>query len=452
VLEQVYASRTQQLANPHKLVEALLGLCGDMSQTLESIPTEKFAKGWLLHALATELLKYSIEDDYINLEDMRPDASAAFRDLLESDDWINLKLERFLEVCRKVAEKQAIPAQQVRIRIPTRSGNRQVTGWIAERDQPPIPVSSEYFPFVSLLEDSIVDPSLVRGIVEAFTERLVQLQEKEKISCLCFVEKGAGPIGAVSMLATLVGALNLPACIYRENYWAKRAKLVGYQPTISDRIALVYDLVVTGNGIRQVAKELKTKYDATVVAAVVLFGYDMSRKELESNDQTIKVESIGWYQNLASQVEEIRTKEVGETPDIIKVVSSLVANPRSIASTPRVAGGIEDAPPLQGGKSNMSPSPSHRWNRSLSTYPKAELRVLRFRSVKEIDRAIDLCWQDPNLIGVPRSIADGKTLIVPQDAVQYFSAKGLKFTVSTLLNREELTTEELADMRRKFGM
>ena len=96
--------------------------------------------------------------------------------------------------------------------------------------------------------------------------------------------------------------------------------------------------------------------------------------------------------------------------------------------------------------------PSPRWHRSLSSYPKAELRAVRFRAVKEIDRAIELCWHDPDLLGVPRAIADGKTLIVPNEAVKYFKDQGLKFTVSTLLNREELTTAERAAMRRKYGM
>ena len=96
--------------------------------------------------------------------------------------------------------------------------------------------------------------------------------------------------------------------------------------------------------------------------------------------------------------------------------------------------------------------PSPRWHRSLRSYPQAALRAVRFRAVKDLDRAIELCWHDPDLLGVPRAIADGKTLIVPNEAVKYFKDQGLKFTVSTLLNREELTTAERAAMRRKYGM
>ena len=95
---------------------------------------------------------------------------------------------------------------------------------------------------------------------------------------------------------------------------------------------------------------------------------------------------------------------------------------------------------------------SPQWKRFIGSYANSELRALKFHSVKEINRAIDLCWEDPYLKGIPRATPDGITLIVPEEAVNFFQAHGLKFTVSPLLNRTELTPEQLTEMRRKYGM
>jgi hypothetical protein len=95
---------------------------------------------------------------------------------------------------------------------------------------------------------------------------------------------------------------------------------------------------------------------------------------------------------------------------------------------------------------------SPRWKRSFGSYTNAELRALKFRSVKEFERAIKLCWDDPDLKGLPRGSPDGITLIVPEEAVEYFRARGLKFEVSRVLSSEDLPPEKLAEMRRKYGM
>ncbi len=95
---------------------------------------------------------------------------------------------------------------------------------------------------------------------------------------------------------------------------------------------------------------------------------------------------------------------------------------------------------------------SPRWNRPFSAYTNAELRAVKFRSVKEFDRAIDLLWSDPDLKGMPNRTPDGKTLIVPKEGVAILISKRFKFTVSELLNRDELGPGELAEMRRKHGM
>lgn len=94
----------------------------------------------------------------------------------------------------------------------------------------------------------------------------------------------------------------------------------------------------------------------------------------------------------------------------------------------------------------------YRWARPYGSYSNAEIRALTFKSIKECDRAIDLLWSDPDLIGMPRHYGNNITMFVPQEAVELFKSKRLKFTVSELVDTNTLSPEQLAERRLKHGM
>lgn len=54
----------------------------------------------------------------------------------------------------------------------------------------------------------------------------------------------------------------------------------------------------------------------------------------------------------------------------------------------------------------------------MGSYANVELRALKFPSEDEIDRAIDLCWSNPVLKGVPNDTPGGITLVVPEEVVR----------------------------------
>lgn len=112
-------------------------------------------------------------------------------------------------------------------------------------------------------------------------------------------------------------------------------------------------------------------------------------------------------------------------------------------------GGTAASPPTQGEES-MTSSP--QWRRSIGSYTDKELRALKFRSMNEVGKAIDLIWSHADLRGLPRMTPDGITFIVPEEAVKYFEEVGLKFIVSLLANREDIPPERFAELRRKYGM
>jgi hypothetical protein len=86
-----------------------------------------------------------------------------------------------------------------------------------------------------------------------------------------------------------------------------------------------------------------------------------------------------------------------------------------------------------------------RWFPHLDYYP--EQSVLQFPSDTDLEAAIALLWSD-GLRTLPHDTAGRKTLVIPTEAVPYFTQAGLRFTVKRLRHMSELSPEELKTLRR----
>src|SRR5438876_11590285 len=84
------------------------------------------------------------------------------------------------------------------------------------------------------------------------------------------------------------------------------------------------------------------------------------------------------------------------------------------------------------------------WQPHLSQY--ADQRILTFKSPKDLDAAIDLLWSDA-LRNMPHDTPDGKTLVVPAGAVDYFTRAGLRFTERKALTVSDLSAKEIRRLR-----
>jgi len=88
----------------------------------------------------------------------------------------------------------------------------------------------------------------------------------------------------------------------------------------------------------------------------------------------------------------------------------------------------------------------HRWKPFLSMYRCKEMVALRFASSKDTDEAISRLFSD-ELREMPYDIPGGDTLIVPGEAIAYFA--GLQFKTSDILSPEDVSLEELNELRRQ---
>ena len=97
-----------------------------------------------------------------------------------------------------------------------------------------------------------------------------------------------------------------------------------------------------------------------------------------------------------------------------------------VSKPPRQQADGKPAAQRRGGK---TPRALPEWKSHLGSYRMQT--ILLFESPKDLDAAIDLLWTD-ELRTLPHATPDGQSLVVPTEAVVYFSRKGLKFTAKPL--------------------
>jgi hypothetical protein len=89
--------------------------------------------------------------------------------------------------------------------------------------------------------------------------------------------------------------------------------------------------------------------------------------------------------------------------------------------------------------------PVPEWKASLNAYP--EKQLLRFASKKHLHAAIDLLWTAA-FRTLPHCTPDGRSIVVPEEAVEPLARAGLKFTATRLRSISDLTPTEIRKLRR----
>ena len=85
------------------------------------------------------------------------------------------------------------------------------------------------------------------------------------------------------------------------------------------------------------------------------------------------------------------------------------------------------------------------WKEHLASYK--DIVLLRFDSIKELERAIELLWTD-DLRCLPHDTPDGRSIAIPAEAADYFTRAGLKFSAKKMKSISDLTPDEIEKLRR----
>lgn len=133
-----------------------------------------------------------------------------------------------------------------------------------------------------VLDDTITDADLSRGLIDAYVAAIRVAQRDFDVSFLAFIDKNFGPIGALGLIAALTERTGLPAVVYRERKWSKKADFSTYRPKPGQKGVIVYDLVNTGAAIRAASERISEEFAATISAAVVLYNLSADTTVVET--------------------------------------------------------------------------------------------------------------------------------------------------------------------------
>lgn len=439
----------QRLSGEKDVASGFFDLVQLSTDELPSAREAQLAYHWLLQKIATEVLRYSIEDDRVNcrfLAGLSDPMTHLFGSLdQKSPTDVFESIGRILESLRELPK---VGAHLKDVNIPAlRGGLMPIKAWISDSDKELIPVSSKLYPFMPNLDDSVSDPNLRRTIVNRFVDELKDLQTQYDATCLGFIQKTVGPIGALALASDLAHEVGLPWFAFREGYWLPDTQIAGsYKPGPDDKVIIVYDLYVTGGGIRHAVTSIASQLRAKTVGAVIFFTYGPQPQTIEVGGEEITIRSLAQYRDVEPHIKRLRKDD-----DVHFQKRHLVSlQHRKAPRLPVYRGKASALPQLRGEKEMPNSAPE--WRASFNAYNPSELSAMVFDSIEEFDRAIELCWEDKRFKNMPRYSPDGMSLFVPNEAPSLFKAQGVKFREKKVRGMGDLSAETRDTLRSEQHM
>ena len=313
------AALQEQAPSIHEdIINAMFAICDEAEENIESqfddtsVRERPFRDSAHIRLITQELLKYAIEDEGIDIRDEASAIADAFQSYFERG-----KLEKIYRVYNRIIHKEPIAVRKVELRSPSWEVRVKASMPIDPRQQ--IPVSSASYPIVPILEETLADFRLAAPLADAYARAVEILSHRNSPEALCFIEKAIGPVGALGLFGALVERTNLHAFVFRQRYFRKRGRLSGHVPQRGAQVILVYDLVVSGYGLRTAAKNLEESFGIHVIGAVVLFNYgnsDSIKFEADDREYEFPVISIFHYSEVESEILQIHKGNVSFTKNI----------------------------------------------------------------------------------------------------------------------------------------
>lgn len=279
-----------------------------------------FGQAALVRFLTQELLRYAIEDEGIDVRDEAPRVAEAFSRYFQTSDQTAL-----MSAYESIVRKTPIEVRKVLMRAPDH-GICVYASMPVASDQL-IPVSTSTYPIVPVLEETLADPQFCGDLVSVYASTIEQIRSHVHIDRLCFIEKAVGPVGALGLLSSLVDQTCLPAFVYRQRYFTDRGRVSGSRPSQGDSVVLIYDLVVSGHGLKQAAENLERKFQVKVVGAVVLLNY--TGTTVIKTNYSFPVHTIIQYDSIKSEVQNIHSGVIQYSKNV-----SLLHGRRDLSAPP----------------------------------------------------------------------------------------------------------------------
>jgi hypothetical protein len=132
------------------------------------------------------------------------------------------------------------------------------------------------------LERNMASPQYLRGIVEAFSERIFVLRSVVGIDHLAFLERAGSEYSAIAMLSSIVMATGLPACVYRMTDLSEASAIAASIPSSDNKIAIIGSVILEEEIIINAARVIRAHTGAWSSGAVAFYGYGESSNLIET--------------------------------------------------------------------------------------------------------------------------------------------------------------------------
>jgi len=280
----------------HNFTPKLMDLIDELQNSLHEMDNPNdFGERYVLGLILERIVFNSVEDKYIpenNFRKVSDSIYAAVKDILDKKEEMPRPIVNVLDAYKKEIVDKQLPVRK-EIKIPL--DGHSVICDVADLEGGEFRVSSYPFPYVINIDKNLSDPKRCKAVSNAFLKKIKEVDKRERIDKLCFVEKKKGPVGALPLLPLLVEKTGKKACIYRP-HTDHKIKFSGLPPEPGENICIVYDLVVSGDGIVDTANSIKRfiknkypKKDVNPGYAVILGDLREESKKYVGNKDT-KVE------------------------------------------------------------------------------------------------------------------------------------------------------------------
>jgi orotate phosphoribosyltransferase len=150
------------------------------------------------------------------------------------------------------------------------------------------------------LDMLLCNPRFSGRISRLYSDKINAL--KANITKLCFIDKDFGPVGALGLLSDIVRRTDLDAVIYRPSRFNYDSRIQGVTLKPGDKVCIVYDLIVSGKGIRDAVDYLIKRYNVEVPYAIVLYNYSSGKESSPVHKDGTKAFSILTYPELNERI------------------------------------------------------------------------------------------------------------------------------------------------------
>jgi len=275
-IQEILEKYSRGLSGTEKDIPSYRQLYTSLIQTLPKARDGKeFVVGLLCATVLHDLLRNSVENRYLKNSELKTYLQKLSHSVTE---WATLDWKKIGSSLFELGDKyRRIPAAQ-------RSGYYVEVGgfkyYVSSTDDNLLGVEGipllAFFDLDANLSDPKIAPEVAKWYAKVVKDLLEDLDRKgKKVHGLLFIEKSFSDIGAVTLMPYLVSETQLPASVYRMDYWNQDAKVVGQNLLPESNYCIIYDLIGHGNAVLEAHEYLTRHYGSAVKGCVAFFDYDI---------------------------------------------------------------------------------------------------------------------------------------------------------------------------------